>query len=107
MCETFSSMQDNSVCPLGNKIPQWNELVHQGHWREALDQLPETNNFQEFTECVWPTPCEGLCVLGIIENTVSIKSIQCAIVDKTFKEGYMVPHPPEKRTRYVSFLYNS
>ncbi|GJN18064.1 hypothetical protein PR202_gb05182 [Eleusine coracana subsp. coracana] len=85
-------------CPLGNKIPEFNELVHQNRWREALDRLLETNNFPEFTGRVCPAPCEGSCVLGIIENPVSIKSIECAIIDKGFEEGWMVPRPPPQRT---------
>lgn len=97
-CGTPFCHQDNSGCPLGNKIPEFNELVHQGRWREALDRLLETNNFPEFTGRVCPAPCEGACVLGIIENPVSIKSIECAIIDKAFEEGWMVPRPPVKRT---------
>ncbi|KAK1285364.1 hypothetical protein QJS10_CPB20g02004 [Acorus calamus] len=89
---------ENSGCPLGNKIPEFNELVHQNRWREALDRLLETNNFPEFTGRVCPAPCEGSCVLGIIENPVSIKSIECSIIDKAFEEGWMVPRPPLKRT---------
>ncbi|KAF0926247.1 hypothetical protein E2562_022075 [Oryza meyeriana var. granulata] len=85
-------------CPLGNKIPEFNELVHQNRWREALDRLLETNNFPEFTGRVCPAPCEGSCVLGIIDNPVSIKSIECAIIDRGFKEGWMVPRPPLQRT---------
>uniref|UniRef100_A0A7C9DNB0 Glutamate synthase (NADH) n=1 Tax=Opuntia streptacantha TaxID=393608 RepID=A0A7C9DNB0_OPUST len=83
------------------KIPEFNELVYQNRWREALDRLLETNNFPEFTGRVCPAPCEGSCVLGIIENPVSIKSIECAIIDKAFEEGWMVPQPPQKRTGYV------
>ncbi|GJX86800.1 glutamate synthase 1 [NADH], chloroplastic isoform X1 [Tanacetum coccineum] len=67
-------------------------------WREALDHLLETNNFPEFTARVFPTPCEGSCVLGIIENHVSIKNIECSIIDKAFDERWMVPRPPLKRT---------
>uniref|UniRef100_A0A0E0A2K2 glutamate synthase (NADH) n=1 Tax=Oryza glumipatula TaxID=40148 RepID=A0A0E0A2K2_9ORYZ len=85
-------------CPLGNKIPEFNELVHQNRWHEALDRLLETNNFPEFTGRVCPAPCEGSCVLGIIDNPVSIKSIECAIIDKGFEEGWMVPRPPLRRT---------
>jgi NADPH-dependent glutamate synthase beta subunit-like oxidoreductase len=66
-----------------------------------LDRLLETNNFPEFTGRVCPAPCEGSCVLGIIENPVSIKSIECAIIDKGFEEGWMVPRPPLQRTGYV------
>ncbi|KAG6707010.1 hypothetical protein I3842_06G010500 [Carya illinoinensis] len=98
-CGTPFCHQENSGCPLGNKIPEFNELVYQNRWREALDRLLETNNFPEFTGRVCPAPCEGSCVLGIIENPVSIKSIECAIIDKAFEEGWMVPRPPLKRTR--------
>lgn len=69
-------------CPLGNKIPEWNELVHQGRWREALDRLLETNNFPEFTGRVCPAPCEGSCVLGINEPPVTIKTMEVSITDK-------------------------
>ncbi|KAK3138054.1 hypothetical protein QOZ80_5AG0363860 [Eleusine coracana subsp. coracana] len=99
-CGTPFCHQESSGagCPLGNKIPEFNELVHQNRWREALDRLLETNNFPEFTGRVCPAPCEGSCVLGIIENPVSIKSIECAIIDKGFQEGWMVPRPPLQRT---------
>jgi Dihydroprymidine dehydrogenase domain II, 4Fe-4S cluster len=92
-------------CPLGNKIPEFNELVHQNRWHEALDRLLETNNFPEFTGRVCPAPCEGSCVLGIIENPVSIKTIECAIIDKGFSENWIVPRPPLQRTGYdLSFV---
>lgn len=94
-------LQENSGCPLGNKIPEFNELVYQNRWREALERLLETNNFPEFTGRVCPAPCEGSCVLGIIENPVSIKSIECSIIDKAFQEGWMVPRPPATRTGYA------
>ncbi|XP_021729069.1 glutamate synthase 1 [NADH], chloroplastic-like isoform X3 [Chenopodium quinoa] len=97
-CGTPFCHQDNTGCPLGNKIPEFNELVYQNRWREALDRLLETNNFPEFTGRVCPAPCEGSCVLGIIENPVSIKTIECSIIDKAFEEGWMVPRPPQKRT---------
>ncbi|KAG9448282.1 hypothetical protein H6P81_014410 [Aristolochia fimbriata] len=97
-CGTPFCHQDNYGCPLGNKIPEFNELVYQNRWREALDRLLETNNFPEFTGRVCPAPCEGSCVLGIIENPVSIKNIECSIIDKAFEEGWMVPRPPVKRT---------
>ncbi|KAL6533297.1 glutamate synthase [NADH] [Orobanche minor] len=97
-CGTPFCHQENSGCPLGNKIPEFNELVYQNRWREALDRLLETNNFPEFTGRVCPAPCEGSCVLGIIENPVSIKTIECSIIDKAFAEGWMVPRPPSVRT---------
>ncbi|KAK7384996.1 hypothetical protein VNO78_30703 [Psophocarpus tetragonolobus] len=97
-CGTPFCHQESSGCPLGNKIPEFNELVYQNRWQEALARLLETNNFPEFTGRVCPAPCEGSCVLGIIENPVSIKSIECAIIDKAFEEGWMVPRPPAKRT---------
>ncbi|CAN1264108.1 Glutamate synthase 1 [NADH], chloroplastic [Linum perenne] len=97
-CGTPFCHQEHTGCPLGNKIPEFNELVYQNRWREALDRLLETNNFPEFTGRVCPAPCEGSCVLGIIENPVSIKSIECSIIDKAFEEGWMIPRPPVNRT---------
>ncbi|XP_074281679.1 glutamate synthase 1 [NADH], chloroplastic-like [Silene latifolia] len=97
-CGTPFCHEENSGCPLGNKIPEFNELVYQNRWREALDRLLETNNFPEFTGRVCPAPCEGSCVLGIIENPVSIKTIECTIIDKAFEEGWMMPRPPQKRS---------
>jgi glutamate synthase (NADPH/NADH) small chain len=87
-----------SGCPINNLIPEWNDLVYRGLWREALDRLHKTNNFPEFTGRVCPAPCEGSCVLGINEPPVTIKTIECAIVDKGFAEGWIVPEPPAKRT---------
>ncbi len=87
-----------SGCPINNLIPEWNDLVYRGHWREALDRLHKTNNFPEFTGRVCPAPCEGSCVLGIIEPPVTIKSIECAIVDRGFEEGWIAAHPPKVRT---------
>ncbi|MEX2584041.1 MAG: glutamate synthase subunit beta [Gemmatimonadota bacterium] len=85
-------------CPLHNLIPEWNELVYLGRWRDALDFLHKTNNFPEFTGAVCPAPCEGSCVLGINEPPVTIKSIELAIADRGFAEGWIVPEPPEVRT---------
>ena len=85
-------------CPINNLIPEWNDLVYRGLWREALERLLKTNNFPEFTGRVCPAPCEGSCVLGINEPAVTIKSIECAIIDKAFEEGWIVPEPPEVRT---------
>lgn len=87
-----------SGCPINNLIPEWNDLVYRGRWREALDRLHKTNNFPEFTGRVCPAPCEGSCVLGVIEPPVTIKSIECAIIDKGFEEGWVSPQPPEERT---------
>ena len=87
-----------SGCPINNLIPEWNDLVYRGRWREALDRLHKTNNFPEFTGRVCPAPCEGSCVLGINEPPVTIKSIECAIVDRGFEEGWIAACPPEQRT---------
>ena len=87
-----------SGCPINNLIPEWNDLVYRGLWREALERLHKTNNFPEFTGRVCPAPCEGSCVLGINESPVTIKSIESAIVDRGFEEGWIVPEPPVKRT---------
>ena len=87
-----------SGCPINNLIPEWNDLVYRGLWQEALDRLHKTNNFPEFTGRVCPAPCEGSCVLGINEPPVTIKSIECAIIDKGFEEGWVVPEPPAMRT---------
>ncbi|KPK15036.1 MAG: glutamate synthase [Myxococcales bacterium SG8_38] len=90
--------QSATGCPIDNLIPEWNDLVYRGRWREALDRLHKTNNFPEFTGRVCPAPCEGACVLGINEPPVAIKNIECAIVDKGFAEGWIEPKPPEERT---------
>ncbi len=93
---TLSNMA--SGCPINNLIPEWNDLVYKGKWREALERLHKTNNFPEFTGRVCPAPCEGSCVLGVIEPPVTIKSIECSIIDKGFAEGWVVPRPPSKRS---------
>jgi len=85
-------------CPVNNLIPEWNDLVYRGLWREALDRLHKTNNFPEFTGRVCPAPCEGSCVLGINEPPVTIKNIECAIIDKGFEEGWVKAEPPSVRT---------
>jgi glutamate synthase (NADPH/NADH) small chain len=87
-----------SGCPINNLIPEWNDLVYRGLWKESLERLHKTNNFPEFTGRVCPAPCEGSCVLGIIEPPVTIKSIECAIIDRAFEEGWVVPEPPAERT---------
>ena len=85
-------------CPLGNKIPEWNDLVFRGMWKDAIDRLLETNNFPEFTGRACPAPCEGACVLGINEKPVTIKNIENSIIERAWKEGWMVPRPPKHRT---------
>ena len=85
-------------CPIHNLIPEWNDLVYRGRWKDALDRLHETNNFPEFTGRVCPAPCEGSCVLGITDPPVTIKAIEAAIIDKGFDEGWVVPEPPEQRS---------
>ncbi|HZY89223.1 MAG TPA: glutamate synthase subunit beta, partial [Gemmataceae bacterium] len=87
-----------SGCPINNLIPEWNDLVYRGLWQEALERLHKTNNFPEFTGRVCPAPCEGSCVLGISEPPVTIKNIECSIIDRAFEEGRVRPEPPEKRT---------
>src|SRR5687767_7891955 len=88
----------HSGCPLGNHIPDWNDLVYRDRWRDALDRLTATNNFPEFTGRLCPAPCEGACVLGINSDAVSMKSIEAAIIDRGFDEGWIAPRPPERRT---------
>ena len=87
-----------SGCPVYNLIPEWNDLIYRGLWRQALARLHMTNNFPEFTGRVCPAPCEGACVLGIIEPPVTIKAIEQAIVDRGFAEGWIVPRPPQGRS---------
>jgi glutamate synthase (NADPH/NADH) small chain len=85
-------------CPVNNMIPDWNDLVYSGEWREALTNLHSTNNFPEFTGRVCPAPCEASCTLNIIDQPVTIKSIEQAIADRGWKEGWIEPQPPEKKT---------
>ncbi len=85
-------------CPLTNIIPDWNDLVYHGRWKEAVRQLHATNNFPEFTGRICPAPCEAACVLGINEPAVTIKQIEKTIIDRAFDEGYIVPEPPEVKS---------
>ena len=86
-------------CPLGNIIPDWNDLVYRGQWQEAIHRLHATNNFPEFTGRLCPSlPCEEACVLGINEPAVTIKNIENSIVERAFAEGWIVPEPPARRT---------
>ncbi len=87
-----------SGCPIHNLIPEWNDLVYRGLWKEALDRLHKTNNFPDVTGRVCPAPCEGSCVLGINDPPVTIKNIEYAIADKGWAEGWIVPHPSLVRT---------
>ena len=88
----------NNGCPLGNLIPDWNDLVYRGQWRWAIERLHATNNFPEFTGRLCPAPCEAACVLGIHEPPVTIKQIEVEIVDRAWAEGWIVPKPPAART---------
>ncbi len=85
-------------CPVNNIIPDWNDLVYRGDWRAASDVLHSTNNFPEFTGRICPAPCEEACTLNIDDNPVTIKTIECAIVDRAWQEGWLAPEPPERRT---------
>src|SRR5207247_2643743 len=85
-------------CPLGNLIPEWNDLVYRDHWHAAIERLHATNNFPEFTGRLCPAPCEAACVLGISEPAVTIKQVEVEIVDRAFEEGWVVPLPPTVRT---------
>src|SRR5437879_10917277 len=85
-------------CPLTNIIPDWNDLVYRGKWREAVRQLHATNNFPEFTGRVCPAPCEAACVLGITSPPVTIKNIEVSIIEKGFAQGWVAPESPAKRT---------
>ena len=85
-------------CPINNIIPDWNDLVFKGKWREALEVLHSTNNFPEFTGRVCPAPCEAACTLNLFDQPVTIKSIECAIIDKGWAEGWVLPQIPARRT---------
>ena len=85
-------------CPVNNIIPDWNHLVYEGDWRNALEVLHSTNNFPEFTGRICPAPCEASCTLNIVDQPVTIKSIECAIVDRGWQEGWIAPQVPKERT---------
>src|SRR5260370_123299 len=98
-CHTGSLLNGMaSGCPIHNLIPEWNDLVYRGLWKEALDRLHKTNNFPDFTGRVCPAPCEGSCVLAIKAPPVTIKNLQCAIIDHGWQHGWVVPEPPQVRT---------
>src|SRR6266478_4897561 len=85
-------------CPVNNMIPDWNSLVYRDQWRQALVTLHSTNNFPEFTGRICPAPCEASCTLNIDDNPVTIKTIECAIVDRGWQEGWILPLPPARPT---------
>ena len=88
----------NNGCPLGNLIPDWNDLVYRDHWRDAIDRLHATNNFPEFTGRLCPAPCEAACVLGINADPVTIKQVEVEIIDRAWDEGWVTPQIPSTRT---------
>ena len=88
----------NNACPLGNLIPDWNDLVRTGRWREAIEQLHATNNFPEFTGLICPAPCESACVLEINDDAVTIKQIEYAIIERAWDEGWVTANVPAART---------
>lgn len=88
----------NNGCPLGNLIPDWNDLVYRGHWREAIDRLHATNNFPEFTGRLCPAPCESACVLGINADPVAIKQVEVEIIDRAWREGWVTPQTNSVKT---------
>ena len=90
--------QSDHGCPIDNLIPEWNDLVFHGRWREAIDRLHKTNNFPEFTGRACPAPCEGACVLGITDPAVTIKNIENSIIDRAWAEGWVRPQPPAVET---------
>src|SRR5262245_33754612 len=88
----------NNGCPLGNLIPDWNDLVYREHWRDAIERLHATNNFPEFTGRLCPAPCESACVLGINQDPVTIKQVEVEIVDRAWSEGWIEPRMPSTKT---------
>src|SRR4029079_8971557 len=88
----------NNGCPLGNLIPDWNDLVYRDHWRDAIERLHATNNFPEFTGRLCPAPCEAACVLGISQDPVTLKQVEVEIVERAWAEGWIAPIVPSART---------
>jgi len=88
----------NNGCPLGNLIPDWNDLVYRGHWQDAIERLHATNNFPEFTGRLCPAPCESACVLGINSDAVTIKQVEVEIIDRAWREGWVAPQMPSAKT---------
>src|SRR5438445_13146260 len=85
-------------CPVNNQIPDWNDLVYRNDWQDAIHNLHSTNNFPEFTGRICPAPCEAACTLNLIESRVTIKTVECAIVDRGWQEGWIAPEPPSHKT---------
>jgi len=99
--------QADEGCPIDNLIPEWNDLVYQGRWRDALDRLHRTNNFPEFTGRTCPAPCEGACVLGITDPAVTIKNLENAIIDRGYEEGWVRHEAPARRTGHKVAIVGS
>ena len=97
----------HSGCPVNNQIPDWNDLVYTGKWKEALDNLHSTNNFPEFTGRICPAPCEASCTLNLYEEPVSIKTIECSIIDRGYENGWIVPIIPDVRTEKTIAIVGS
>ncbi|EGZ14388.1 hypothetical protein PHYSODRAFT_545408 [Phytophthora sojae] len=96
--------QTNTGCPVNNLIPEWNELVYRDEWKEAIDRLHKTNNFPEFTGRVCPAPCEAACVAGLVDDPITIKNTEYAIVDRAFEEGWIVPRIPRRNGLRVAVV---
>jgi glutamate synthase (NADPH/NADH) small chain len=94
-------------CPVNNQIPDWNDLVYEGDWKRALANLHSTNNFPEFTGRVCPAPCEASCTLNLADQPVTIKLIECAIIDRGFREGWVVPEPPRRKSNKLIAVVGS
>ena len=95
---TGSAAPGTPGCPVNNQIPDWNDLIYQGNWEEASRNLHSTNNFPDFTGRICPAPCEASCTLNIDDNPVTIKTIECAIVDKAWEQGWLKPEPATVKT---------
>ena len=94
-------------CPITNLIPEWNDLVYKNRWREALDRLHKTNNFPEFTGRICPAPCEAACTLNVNEEAVGIKSIEHAIIDKAWSEGWVLAKPAKGSAAQISKVFRA
>ena len=97
----------HQACPLGNLIPEWNDLIYDRDWGQAIERLHATNNFPEFTGRLCPAPCEAACVLGINADPVTIKQVEVAIVDRAWEAGWITPQPPESLTGHTVAVIGS